>query len=188
VPAGNGNITNAPLFVDAAKGDFRLQSNSPCINWGNNSAVSNTTDLDGNPRIVEDVVDMGAYEYQSILGLSDSDGDGIPDDWERQYGGNQNPARTCSNGMSKVRQAYIAGLDPNDPDSRFLMSVLCPPSSGPVLGWNATSGRVYKVYWTTNLLDGFELIGSNILWTVNSFTDTVHGAEAGFYKIGVELE
>ena len=131
----SGNITNLPLFVDAANGDFRLMSNSPCINWGNNSVVSNATDLDGNARIVEEVVDIGAYEYQGILGLADSDGDGIPDDWERQHGGNQNPERTCSNGINKVRQAYIAGLDPNDPDSTFLMSVLRSPTSGSILQW-----------------------------------------------------
>jgi len=63
----NGNITNAPLFVDVANGDFRLQSNSPCINMGDNSAVSNATDLAGNSRIVDGTVDMGAYEYNAAL-------------------------------------------------------------------------------------------------------------------------
>jgi|GEM_PF-3293550 len=162
-------------------------SNSPCINWGNNAVVSNATDLDGSLRIVEEVVDMGAYEYQGILGLSDSDGDGLLDDWERQHGGNQNPDTVCSNGVNTVLEAYIAGLDPNDPNSKFLTS-LQQYSPQPVLGWNATSGRVYRIYWTTNLLNGFELIGSNIPWTVNSFTDDIHSNGAGFYKIGVELE
>ncbi len=61
---GIGNITNAPLFVDYANGNLRLQSNSPCINAGNNAYVITTTDLDGNPRIVSGTVDIGAYEYQ----------------------------------------------------------------------------------------------------------------------------
>jgi hypothetical protein len=185
----NGNITNEPLFVDAANGDFRLQSNSPCINWGNNLVVTNATDLDGNPRIVEGAVDMGAYEYQGIVGLADSDADGINDDWERQHGGNQKPDTTCSNGVNTILQAYIAGLDPNDPQSRFQTEVLRSPDSESVLRWNATAGRVYAVYYSTNLLSGFHPLETNIPWTAGCFTDAVHNVDGQmFYKIDVKLE
>jgi hypothetical protein len=61
---GVGNITNAPLFVDLAAGNLRLEPNSPCINTGNNSFVTSATDLDGNPRISGGIVDLGAYEFQ----------------------------------------------------------------------------------------------------------------------------
>ncbi len=60
---GDGNFTNAPLFVD---GNLRLQSNSPCINAGWNAFAPAGPDLDGNPRIAGGTVDMGAYEYQSL--------------------------------------------------------------------------------------------------------------------------
>jgi len=68
-PAGDGNITNEPMFVDKNNGNYRLSAGSPCINTGDNSlAPTNLTpvDLDGNLRIWNITVDMGAYEYGSV--------------------------------------------------------------------------------------------------------------------------
>ena len=64
MPDGPGNFTNDPQFVDAAAGNYRLKAGSPCIDTGSNELVLATMDLDGNPRIVGGVVDVGAYEFQ----------------------------------------------------------------------------------------------------------------------------
>jgi predicted outer membrane repeat protein len=68
--SGTGNIDADPSFIDTTIGDYRLQSDSPSIDTGDNSQVTASQDLLGNPRITDgDVdgaatVDMGAYEFQ----------------------------------------------------------------------------------------------------------------------------
>ena len=66
---GIANLTHAPLFVDYAGGNLRLQSNSPCVNAGSNASAPAGPDLDGNSRIVGGTVDVGAYEFQSPQSL-----------------------------------------------------------------------------------------------------------------------
>ncbi len=64
LPAGTGNISSDPLFVDTVNGDFQLQAASPCINGGDTSGLSLPAfDLLGNPRIISTAVDMGAFEF-----------------------------------------------------------------------------------------------------------------------------
>ena len=62
-----GNIDLDPLFIDPENGDFHFFSNSPCINAGTPDTTGLNLpeyDLDGNPRIYEDIIDMGCYEWQ----------------------------------------------------------------------------------------------------------------------------
>lgn len=59
---GEGNITNAPHFIDMSAHNYRLMLGSPTINAGNNAYVISDIDLDGLPRILQATVDMGAYE------------------------------------------------------------------------------------------------------------------------------
>ncbi len=76
---GVGNLDADPRFVDPANDNLRLQSDSPALDAGNNSALPPgvVTDMDGNPRIFNAVIDMGAYEYvqpRPFDKLSPSDG------------------------------------------------------------------------------------------------------------------
>ena len=68
---GIGNIGDDPLLVDAdgkdnipgtEDDDLRLLPTSPAIDAGDNTAVTTSTDLAGNSRIIDGTVDMGAYE------------------------------------------------------------------------------------------------------------------------------
>ncbi len=118
----------------------------------------------------------------------DSDSDGLPDSWEEQYWPgdlSHNPSDPAANPDYTVMECYIAGIDPTDENAAFLISDLQPLTS--VLSWNAASGRVYSVYWTSNLMGTFTLLKNN--YTGGVFTDLTHGAKTeGFYKLDVELE
>ena len=60
---GEGNVDDNPLFVDPESNDYHLVEDSPCKNAGNNNVLElPETDMDGNPRIANGIVDMGAYE------------------------------------------------------------------------------------------------------------------------------
>jgi hypothetical protein len=110
---GVGNITNAPLFVDLAGGNLRLQSNSPCINAGWNTLAVGSTDLDGRPRIGGSRVyrvDIGAYEYQGA-GMGEFIGwlqhYGLPTDGSVDF---TDPDGDHYNNW----QEWLAGSDPTD--------------------------------------------------------------------------
>ena len=65
---------NNPLFTNAINGDYTLSAGSLAINSGNNATVLGTTDLLNNQRIFNSTVDMGAYEFASVvLGTSSFD-------------------------------------------------------------------------------------------------------------------
>ncbi|MDP2896184.1 MAG: right-handed parallel beta-helix repeat-containing protein [bacterium] len=71
---GEGNISENPQFVDPdgpdndpdtyEDNDYRIAQGSPCVDAGlNEEWMWSAVDLDGNARIMNGTVDMGAFEY-----------------------------------------------------------------------------------------------------------------------------
>lgn len=117
----------------------------------------------------------------------------IPDPWKLHYFGTTNVAGwvdSDGDGLSNL-QEYISGFDPTNRASFFNLHTLETPaasSSEVVIRWIGLTGRVYSVHWTTNLLQNFQSIETNLIGPQSSYTDTVHTSErANFYKIQVQL-
>lgn len=66
---GTGNTTNDPAFHDVPGRDFRLLSDSPCIDAGLDQAwMASADDYWGQPRIMRERVDVGAHEVGLLYG------------------------------------------------------------------------------------------------------------------------
>jgi hypothetical protein len=183
---GTGNLTNTPLFIDLAGGNLRLQTNSPCINAGENSSAPGAADLDGRPRIAGGTVDLGAYEFQT-------DVSGAFLGWLQQHGLATDGSADLTDADSDLMnnwQEWIAGSDPTNASS--VLRLLAPTNalSGVLVRWQSVTNRTYFLERGTNVASGsFSSIASNILgqFGATTFTDTnASGSGPFFYRVGVE--
>lgn len=186
---GLGNITNDPLFVNPAAGDFHLQSTSPCINAGNNAYVSSTNDLDGNPRISGGTVDIGAYEFQNPASI-------ISYAWLEQYGfatdGSADFADPDHDGMNNY-QEWLTGTDPTNPSSLLQMQSPAPSGTNIVVTWQSVTNITYYLQRATDLTlaPAFQTIATNLPGQSGStsYTDTNAPAPGSYYyRVGVQTQ
>jgi hypothetical protein len=185
-PWGVGNFTAAPLFVDYAGGNLRLQSNSPCINAGLNAYAPGETDLDGRPRIVGGTADMGAYEYQGA-GMGEFIGwlqqHGLPTDGSADF---TDPDGDRLNNW----QEWLADTDPTNALSVLRIESI---AAGPpvTVQFTSSSNRFYSLLGCTNLTAPVwmdvpgqtDVPGSGGL---QALRDT-NAAPPRFYRVGVRV-
>jgi hypothetical protein len=144
---GSGNITNPPLFVDPLNGDFRLQSNSPCINSGVDAYAAGPSDFDGRPRVSGGTIDMGAYEFQDPPSR-------VSYAWLQYYGfptdGSADYSDPDADGMNNLGE-WICGTDPTN--SLSVLRLLTPSNTatGIRIGWLSVTNRYYVLERSTNL-------------------------------------
>ena len=184
---GAGNITNDPALVNSASGDYHLQSNSPCINSGNNTYVAGTTDLDGNPRVVGGTVDIGAYEFQHPTSV-------ISYAWLQQYGlptdGSADFIDSDGDGMNNWEE-WLAGTDPTNSSSSFRIISILQTNADFLITWTLGPGVANALqyasggdYSTTNSFADIFVV-TNMIGTVTNYfdSDAITNKPARFYRV-----
>jgi hypothetical protein len=183
---GNSNITNYPAFIDYASGNYHLQTNSPCINSGTSLAFA-LTDLDGNPRVVDGLLDIGAYEYQTPGFI-------VPYQFVQSYGlPLEGRIDSDGDGMNNWQEA-VAGTNPTNAASILKILSVSHGVSGNIIKWQSVGNKIYNLQRSTNLAiyPAFISIYTNTL--VNgpigptaSFSDTsATNSDSYFYRVGVQ--
>jgi hypothetical protein len=88
-----------------------------------------------------------------------------------------------ANGMP-LWQSYTAGLNPNDPNSQLRMSMTrAANGNANIINWTTVTGRVYTVWFSTNLATGFQPLNgaANLSANVRGFTNAVNPAGGAIY-------
>ncbi|QBG47321.1 DUF2961 domain-containing protein [Verrucomicrobia bacterium S94] len=129
------------------------------------------------------------YAINPLVAANDMDADQLPDAWETTYFNNiscaMSDADDDADGMRNMDE-FIAGTDPVDRYSYFSMSL-----NESSLSYNVISGRIYTVFFSTNLAEGatgWSAVRTNSTTTEgmiqeNELVDT----DQGFFKVRVRL-
>ena len=133
----------------------------------------------------------GFYRMVVTLADYDADGDGLPNEWEAQYGVSDPYADADMDGFDNLSE-FIAGTSPINQASYFVVNFSSADVGGTncfVVEWNSIPDRVYRVKWSNSLASEFQILAADIEYPQNTYTDILHSAESAcFYRVDVQLK
>jgi len=141
-----------------------LSINREANGTGNSFSGSPVMSADGSTVLFEtyasDLITSDYNDARDIMVLrlsrSDTDGDGLPDDWELAYfNGLQRNGTGDSDGDGQTDgMEFQAGTDPTNVGSILRVITLSPPSAGPVqVFWSAVPGKTYRIQFKVSVSD-----------------------------------
>ena len=139
------------------------------------------------------IVNLGEFRGGLNPTNADQDADGIADGWEVANNfspTNSSDATADADGdhMSNYGE-FRAGTDPRDATSVWEgQAEFGPDEHHLVVSWPSIENRTYRVNRSTNLLEGFQIIATNIpaCPPINVYTDAVNDTERVYYRPSVE--
>ncbi len=130
----------------------------------------------------------------------DTDGDGIPDWWAKRHSGSKTGLDAASDadadGMTAL-QEFAAGTNPNDPDSKFVLSFKAEPefnSRGDTtcfsLTFDTAIGRTYKILGVDSLSEGWDGEPLETIVGTGGPVSAVlrSGSTARFYRVVIDID
>ena len=185
---GVGNITNDPLFVNYASGNLRLQSNSPCINAGNNAYVDRpASDLDLDVTRASSAA-RWTWEPTNIQGTGSVH--------FLRLAAAIRPAHGRLGGLHRSGPRWheqLAGVgvrhESHQRASVLQMLSALPGSTNTTVTWQSMVGVNYFLQRSTNLTSAFTLLVTNIIGQAGTtgYADAnAAGAGPFFYRVGVK--
>ncbi len=171
---GGSNIDVNPRFVSipdynsapTTAGNLRLFMRSPCLNTGSNAANSELYDLDGEARIQESIIDMGAYEgAEPVIYFvnPDASGDNDGSSWANAFMALQDALDTAiADDIIWVAEGtYYPDIGDGYTDDARDSSFKIPDGVAVYGGFNGTETSIDERNWQSNTtilsgdIDGF---------------------------------
>ncbi len=133
-----------------------------------------------------------AHNMTGIGYVADIDEDGLPDYWELKYFGSleatDGTLDSDGDGLTDYEE-YLAATDPTSSSSLFYVYHGSSDPSTNTIRWVSAANRTYTIRHTTNLLNSFSVLESEIDGTppVNEYKHTVT-TTPNFYRINLVTE
>jgi YD repeat-containing protein len=119
----------------------------------------------------------------------DSDGDGLPDDWELLFFGNLGRDGTGDSDSDGFRDSseFVAGTNPTDPSSLLTITRAIPAGGQFTIEWQAVAGKTYRVQYKDTLnMPAWQNVAGDVTAggaTASKTDTTTGGIPLRFYRV-----